>query len=79
MEKCNQEIFRTEESLHQIDAEGHQCFKNQIYVPNQNNVKHIIFRELHDNMYPGYQKFITALKKYLYWPNMKKGAVDYVA
>ena len=44
IEKCNQESFRTEESLYQIDAKGYLRFKYRIYVPNQNNVKHIIFR-----------------------------------
>ena len=51
-------------------------------MPNQYNVKHVIFKELHDNPYaehPGYQKFITTLKKYFYWTNMKREAVEYVA
>ena len=72
----------TEESAYQIDAEGFLCYKNCIYVPNQSNIKQIIFRELHDNpcaRHLGYQKLISALKKDFYWPNMKKEAVDYVA
>ena len=55
--------------MYQTDVEGFLHFKNQIYVPNQYNVKQVIFKELHDNLYaghPGYQKFITALKKYVH-------------
>ena len=44
VEKCNQEIFRIEESLYQIDTEWFLRFKNWIYVPNQNNIKQTIFR-----------------------------------
>ena len=51
-------------------------------MPNQYSVKRVIFKELHDNPYPGhpwYHKFITRLRKYFYWPNMKREVAEYVA
>ena len=69
VEKCNQETFGTKESLYQIDTKGFLHFKNQIYFLNEYNIKHIMFREFHDNLYAGhprYQKFITNLMKYFY-------------
>ena len=51
-------------------------------MPNQYNIKHVIFKELHDNPYAGhprYQKFIKYLEKDFYWPNMKREAAEYVA
>ena len=51
-------------------------------MPNQYSVKQSIFKELHNNPYPRhpwYQKFITTLRKYFYWPNMKREAIEYVA
>ena len=51
-------------------------------MPNQYNIKQHIFKEFHDNPYAGhlgYHKFITALKQYFYWPNMKRKATEYVA
>ena len=74
--------MRIDENLYQVDAEGFLRFKNRIYVPNQYSVKHVIFKELHDNPYArhlGYQKFITTLMKDLYWPNMKREAIEYIA
>ena len=66
MKKCIHKPDNVEDSLYKIDTEGFLLFKIWIYVPNQSNIKHIIFRELHDNPYaghPGYHKFIIALKK----------------
>ena len=51
-------------------------------MPNQYNIKHVIFKELHDKPYAGhprYHKFITALKKDFYLPNVKREATEYVA
>ena len=53
MEKCTHKYDNTKDSAYQIDTEGFLLFKNWIYVPNQSNIKQIIFKELHDNPYAG--------------------------
>ena len=71
MKKCTKRPGYTKDSAYQIDIEGFLCFKNQIYIPNQSNIKQIIFKELHDNPcagHPRYHKLITNFKKYFYWP-----------
>ena len=49
MEKCINKSDIIKEYAYQIDVEGFMCYKNHIYVPNQTNLKQIIFKELHDN------------------------------
>ena len=70
-----------DEAYH-IDGEGYLRHKNHMYVPSQLRIKQIIFKELHDNPCvgnSGYQNLISALNKYLYWPNMKRETSEYVA
>lgn len=41
--------------------------KSKIYVPNSNELKNLILRELHDKLYschPGYQKTLIAINKF---------------
>ena len=62
MEKCTNKPDYIEDNAYHIDAEGFLHFKHRIYVPNQGNIKQIIFRELHDNHcvgHRGYHKLIT--------------------
>ena len=57
-------------------------YKNQLYIPDSEEVKRLILNELHKKPYsghPGYQKMITKLKKNYYWPNMKNDAYNYLA
>ena len=62
MEKCTHRYDNTKDSAYQIDIEGFLCFKNQIYIPNQLQIKKDIFKGLHDNPYfehLGYHNLIT--------------------
>ena len=43
-----------EDSVYQIDTIRFMCYKNRIYLQNQENIKQIIFKELHDNPYAGH-------------------------
>lgn len=57
-------------------------FKNIISVPNNDDLKRFIMKEFHVKPYfshPGYQKSLTTIKKFYYWPNLKKEVVDFVA
>ena len=53
-----------------------------MYIPNIVEFEQKIMDELHKTPYsglPGYQKMITMIKKYFFWPNMKKEVTEYLA
>jgi len=53
-----------------------------IYVLNCSELKKIILREFHVNPYlghPGYENTLTVVKKFYYWPNLKKEVAEFVA
>ena len=65
-----------------ISSEDLLVYKNQLYIPNSEEVKRLILNELHKIPYSGhlgYQKMITKLRKSYYWPNMKNDAANYLA
>eukprot|EP00253_Pinus_taeda_P020750 PITA_20750 len=67
---------------YELKTPGILYYKKRIYIPNQAEVKKRILDEYHKSPYagyPGYQKFITALRKECYWPGMKKEVIDYLA
>ena len=46
-------------------------FRDKISVPDNSELKKVILREFHTKPYsghPGYQKTLTAVKRYYYWP-----------
>jgi hypothetical protein len=56
-------------------------YKGIIYVPNYQELKIMILREMHTIPYAGhqgYQKTIAAVKSQYYWLGMKKN-VDFIA
>jgi hypothetical protein len=57
-------------------------YRGRIYVPNSNELKNLILREMHTARYvghPGYHKTIAVVKSQYYWPGMKKEVVDFIA
>jgi hypothetical protein len=53
-----------------------------IYVPNSQELKHMILKEMHNVPYvgnPGYQKTIKIVRSQYYWPGMKKEVVDFIS
>jgi hypothetical protein len=53
-----------------------------IFVPNSQELKILILREMNNVPYvghPGYQKTIAVVKSQYYWPCMKKEVVDFIA
>jgi hypothetical protein len=57
-------------------------YRGRIYVPNSQELKNMILREMHNVPYvgnPGYQKTIAVVKSQYYWPGMKKEVVDFIA
>jgi hypothetical protein len=57
-------------------------YRGRIYVPNSQDLKNMILREIHNVPYAGhprYQKTIAAVKSQYYWLGMKKEVVDFIA
>jgi hypothetical protein len=57
-------------------------YRERIYVPNSQELKNLILREMHNVPYdghPGYQKTIAVVKSQCYWPSMKKEVIDFIA
>jgi hypothetical protein len=55
--------------------------KNIIFVPNVQDLKHMILHEIHNVPYaghPGYQKTMAVVKSHYFWPGMKREFVEYI-
>jgi hypothetical protein len=67
---------------YKLDNDEIMMYKGRIYVPNSQELKNLILREMHNVPYaghPGYQKTIAAVKSQYYWLGMKKKVVDFIA
>ena len=65
-----------------MNEKGLILYKNRLYVPNVPKIKLLILNEVHKSPYSGhldYQKMITMLRKYYFWPNMKNEVAGYIA
>ena len=57
-------------------------FRDMIYVSENNKLKKTILWEFHVKPYSGhprYQKTLKKVKKFSYWPNLKKEVVEFLA
>jgi len=57
-------------------------FKYRIYVSYISELRKVILRYFHAKPYSGhlgYQKTLTAMKRFYYWLNMKRDVIDFVA
>jgi hypothetical protein len=57
-------------------------YRGRIYLPNFNELKNMILREMRNVPYvghPGYHKTIAVIKSQHYWRGMKKKVVDFIA
>jgi len=62
-------------------TDGLVRFMDKIYVLDNNEQNKLILREFHVKMHLGrlgYQKTLIAVKKFYYWPNLKKEAVEFM-
>ena len=65
-----------------LDEKGLILYKNRLYVANIPKIKFLILNEIDNSPYyghPHYQKIITILRKYYFWPNMKNELEEYIA
>jgi hypothetical protein len=62
-------------------VDGILMYRCIFYVPNDKDLKSMLFSEMHKVPYagnPSYQKTIFVVKKKHYWPCMKKEVVDFI-
>ena len=65
-----------------LTTDGLARFKNMIYVLDSSELKKLILREFHVNLYSchsGYHKTLTVVNKFYYWKNFKKEVADFFA
>jgi len=65
-----------------LSTNGLARFRDKIYVPNNSDLKKVILREFHVKPYSGhlgYHNTLTTVKRYCYWPNLKRDVSKFVA
>ena len=75
------ERLQTKES-YTLWIDGLLLYTNIVYVPNVQELKLAILKEMHNVAYPGhpeYQKIVAAVKSHYFWPGMKKEITEYIA
>jgi hypothetical protein len=80
--KLQQGILQQKIEEYKLDNDEILMYRGIIYVPNSQELKNLILREMHNVPYaghPGYQKTIAAVKSQYYWPGMKKEVADFIA
>jgi hypothetical protein len=67
---------------YKLREDGIIMYRGNIYVPNIQELKILVLREMHNVPYvghPGYQKTIAAIKSQYYCLGMKKDVVHYIS
>jgi hypothetical protein len=65
-----------------LEEDGILLFQNNIYVPNSQELRNLVLKEMHNVPYVGhlgYQKIITDVRGQYFWPGMKKDVTNYLA
>ena len=60
---------------YKLGTDGTLLYKNKIYVPNSQELRIMILKEMHNVPYvghPRYQKTVATIKSQYFWPGMKK-------
>jgi hypothetical protein len=81
VEKLQQGILQQKIEEYKLDNDEILMYRGRIYVPNYQELKNMILREMHNVPYaghPGYQKTIAVVKSQYYWLEMKKEVVDFI-
>jgi hypothetical protein len=66
---------------YKLGVDGILLHKNNFFIPNVQDLKHIILHEMHNTPYvghPGYQNTITTVKSQYFWLGMKREIVEYI-
>jgi hypothetical protein len=73
--KLQQSERPQKEESYTLEADGILLYKNRVYIPNVQELKLVILKEMHNVTYvghPGYQKTVAAVKSHYFWPGMKR-------
>jgi hypothetical protein len=65
-----------------LEVDGILLYENIVYIPNVQDLKLAILREMHNVTYArhsGYQKTVTIVKSHYFWSGMKREIVEYIA
>jgi hypothetical protein len=67
---------------YELREDGILMYKGKVYVPKSQDLKNMVWREMHNVSYvghPGCQKTIANVKSQYFFPGIKKEVVDYIA
>jgi hypothetical protein len=81
-EALQQGNFQQKFNYYELKEDGILMYKGKVYVPNSNELKNAMPREMHNVSYarnPRYQKIITVVRSQYFWPRIKKEVVNYIA
>jgi hypothetical protein len=65
-----------------LGVDGILLYKNRVYIPNVQELKLAILKEMHNLTYaghPGYQKTVAVVKIHYFWLGMKREIYEYIA
>jgi hypothetical protein len=68
--KIQQSESSQKEEKYTLEADGLLLYKNRVYIPNVQDLKLAILREMHNVTYvgdPGYQNTVKAVKSHYFW------------
>ena len=66
---------------YKLEVDGTLLYKNIIYVPNSQELRIMILKEMHNVPYAGhhgYHKIVAVVKIHYFWPGMKKEIAEYI-
>jgi hypothetical protein len=65
-----------------LEVDGLLLYKYRVYIPNVQELKLAILKEMHNVTYaghPGYQETVAAIESHYFWPGMKREITEYIA
>ena len=80
--KLQQGILQHKSEEYKLEKDEILMYRGRIYVPNSQELKNMILKEMHNVPYaghPGYQKTIATIKSQYYWLGMKKDVENFIA
>jgi hypothetical protein len=64
-----------------LEADGLLLYKDRVYIPNVQELKLVILKEMHNVTYvghPRYQKTVVTVKSHYFWPGLKREIAKYI-
>ena len=65
-----------------MNSEGLLLYRGTVYIPELGDLRNLVMLEAHKAPYsahPSVKKMHADLKRYYYWPKMKRDIADFVA